>query len=148
MSQLYLFARIAGTGVALCTDEVEAVVRLAGLTPVPGAPDHVAGLSALRSRVLTILDAATLICGRQTGDPAAGPDRHAIVCDISGHSYGIMVDGVDDIHTVESPVQPLCGRIDPAWQPYAKGVIDHEGRSHFVLSVGGFLEAFVPAQAA
>ena len=43
------------------TGEVEAVVKLTDISPVPGMGAHVAGLSALRSRVLTIIDVAALI---------------------------------------------------------------------------------------
>ncbi|MGD9810276.1 MAG: chemotaxis protein CheW [Sphingobium sp.] len=149
MSGLYLFARISGTAVAIATDEVEAVVRLRELSPVPGVPPHVAGLSALRSRVLTIIDAPVLICGRPTqSDTAEEGDRYAIMCDISGHSYGILVDGVDDIQTLDAVPMPICGKVDAAWLPYAAGVIDFDGRPHFVLSVASFVEGCMAAQAA
>lgn len=149
MTGLYLFARIAGTGVAIRTDEVEAVVKLSELSPVPGVPPHVAGLSALRSRVLTIIDAAKLVCGAQwIPQQDDGQDRHAVVCEISGHSYGILVDGVDDIQTIETPPLPLGGRIQPVWKPYARGVLEHAGRPHFLLRISDFLDNCMTAQAA
>ncbi|HKY82111.1 MAG TPA: chemotaxis protein CheW, partial [Sphingobium sp.] len=55
MNRLYLFAMLAGTRIAVETREVEAVVKLTDISPVPSAGAHVAGLSALRSRVLTII---------------------------------------------------------------------------------------------
>ncbi len=152
MSGLYLFARIAGTPVAILTDEVEAVVRLSELSPIPGVPGHVAGLSALRSRVLTIIDAQALILGGRgaEADSESGPkaDRYAIVCDISGHSYGILVDGVDDIQTIESHPLPICGQMDAAWQPYARNVIEYMGKPHFLMSVAAFMEGCMNAHAA
>jgi len=149
MSELYLFARIAETSVAIRTEEVEAVVRLSELSPVPGVSGHVAGLSALRSRVLTIIDATALILGTApaTIDADAGAS-YAIVCDISGHSYGILVDGVDDIRTVHTAALPICGRVSDAWEPYAHGVIEDEGQSYFILSLSSFLDQSVAAQAA
>lgn len=141
MSGLYLFTRIAGTAVAICTDDIEAVVRLKELSPVPGVPDHVAGLSALRSRVLTVIDASALITGRRhSGRDQPGAERYAIMCSVSGHSYGILVDGVDDIGTVDASPMPVCGRIEPEWQPYARGVMDRDGQPHFVLSVSDMLD--------
>ena len=141
MSDLYLFARIAGTAVAVCTDEIEAVVRLRDLSPVPGVPDHVAGLSALRSRVLTVVDASALVTGRRhEGRDRPEAERYAIMCDVSGHSYGILVDGVDDIGMVDTPPMPICGRVEPEWQPYASGVIEQDGQPHFILSVTSMLD--------
>ena len=56
MADLLLVVRLAGRRVAFPAAEVEGVVELEGLTPAPGAAPHVAGLSALRSRVLTVID--------------------------------------------------------------------------------------------
>lgn len=151
MSALYLFARIAGTAVAISTDEVDAVVRLHELSPVPGVPGHVAGLTALRSRVLTIIDAAALVRGEQRrANPAHAQEgeSHAIVCEIGGHGYGILVDRVDDIQTVEALPLAICGRIDPIWQSYAKGVIEANGEPYFVVTLASFLESCLSAQAA
>lgn len=147
MSELYLFATIGGERVAFRTTEIEAVVKLRELTPVPGAPRYVAGLSALRSRVLTIINAAEIISARFSCDAGRScPDCvrqglvcHAIVCEISGHSYGLLVNGLEDIRMVDSPPMPVCGRLDPAWQPHVRGVIENEGQSYFILSVATFL---------
>lgn len=151
MIGLYLFARIAGTGVAISTDEIDAVVRLRELSPVPGVASHVAGLSALRSRVLTIIDAAALVSGKKSALSISDDSEevcHAIVCEIGGHGYGILVDGVDDIQTVESAPVPICGRIDPVWQSYAQGVIEADGQSYFLITLSGFLDSCLSTQAA
>lgn len=149
MSQLYLLARVAGTAVAILTDEIEAAVRLRDIVPVPGAPAHVAGLSALRSRVLTVVDAAALITGEIVAAPPGSEDgAYAVMCDVGGHSYGILVDGVDDIVEIETPPLPLCGRIDKIWEPHARAVIEQDGQSRFVLSIAALLEQCTQAQAA
>lgn len=150
MSSLYLLARVAGTAVAILTDEIEAAVRLKDIAPVPGVPAHVAGLSALRSRVLTVVDAAALITGESARcpSPAADAGHYAVVCDVGGHSYGILVDSVDDIVAIDTPPLPLCGRIDKAWEPHARAVIEQDGQSRFVLSVAALLDQCTVAQAA
>ena len=56
MNELLLVVTIAGERVALSAAAVESVVELDTLIPVPRAAPHVAGLSALRSRVLTVID--------------------------------------------------------------------------------------------
>lgn len=145
MNRLYLFARIAGTLVAIRTSEIEAVVRLDALSPVPGVPAHVAGLATLRSRVLTVLDAAVLI---DAGDGRRAESDYAIVCDISGHSYGFLVDEVIDISEVDLDPLPLQGRTDPAWQRYAEGVILKDGKPYLLIPLTNFVDCGALTQAA
>ena len=145
MNQLYLFATLADTRIAVETREVEAVVKLTDISPVPGMGAHVAGLSALRSRVLTIIDVAALIRGRPTP-----PDQRsfAIIADISGHSYGLMVDAVYDICEVPEGQLPLRGQLDPAWAPFARGLVEHEGQPYLLVSLSSFIDAGAMPQAA
>lgn len=145
MNRLYLFATLAGTRIAVETGEVEAVVKLTDISPVPGMGAHVAGLSALRSRVLTVIDVAALVRG------VASPHEErplAIIANISGHSYGLMVDGVSDICRVPEGELPLRGQIDPAWSPYARALVEHEGQPWLLVSLAGFIEGGALAQAA
>lgn len=145
MDQLYLFATLAGTRVAIAAPEVEAVVRLTDISPVPGMGAHVAGLSALRSRVLTVIDAAALI----RGTPTPPQDRgFAIIACISGHSYGVMVDAVYDICQVPEGALALCGQLDRAWAPYARGVVEQDGQPYLLVSLSGFIESGATALAA
>jgi purine-binding chemotaxis protein CheW len=145
MDQLYLLATLAGTRVAVAAHEVEAVVKLADISPVPGMPAHVAGLSALRSRVLTIIDVPALIRGRSTPLDQRGL---AIIADISGHSYGLMVDAVHDICQVPEGDLPLRGQLDRAWAPYALAIVEQDGQPHLLVSLASFIETGLLAQAA
>jgi purine-binding chemotaxis protein CheW len=135
---LFLFATVADTPIAISASEIEAVVRLSDIVPIPLVHDHVRGLAALRSRVLTVIDIEARIFGRR------GPNARitlAVVADIAAHSYGFVVDSVSDITHGPGGIQPIRGRIDPAWAPYASGLVEHEGRSHLLLSLGDFVVA-------
>lgn len=145
MDQLYLLATLAGTRIAVETGEVEAVVRLTDISPVPGMGAHVAGLSALRSRVLTIIDVAALIRGEATPIEQRGL---AIIANISGHSYGLMVDSVSDICRVPEGELPLRGQLAPAWTPYARALVEHDGHPWLLVSLAAFIEGGALAQAA
>ena len=145
MDRLYLFATLAGTRIAVETGEVEAVVKLTDISPVPGMGAHVAGLSALRSRVLTIIDVAALIHGAPTPTDKRGL---AIIADISGHSYGLMVDGVTDICRVPEGELPLRGQLDAAWTPYARAIVENDGQPWLLVSLATFIEGGGLAQAA
>jgi purine-binding chemotaxis protein CheW len=135
--QLYLFARIAGTQVAVRSEEIEAVVKLAEISPVPAMPLHIAGLSALRSRVLTVIDVASLIEG-----VATPPDRRslAIIADIAGHSYGFMVDAVSDICSTREGELPLRGQLEARWAPYARAIVENDSGLNLLVSLAAFIE--------
>lgn len=137
MDQLYLLATLAGVRVAVAAEEVEAVVKLAEVSPVPGMALHVAGLSALRSRVLTIIDVPGLIRGTPTPSEQRG---FAVIADISGHSYGLMIDAVHDICEVPEGDLPVRGQLDPAWSPYARAIVEQDGLPHLLVSLPSFIE--------
>ena len=63
INQLFLFAHVADTAIAIPTDELEAVVHLGEIIPVARTASFVRGLAALRSRVLTVIDARARITG-------------------------------------------------------------------------------------
>ncbi|CAN5357779.1 chemotaxis protein CheW [soil metagenome] len=144
-SQLYLFGRVADTHVAVRSDEIEAVVKVTEISPVPGMPVHIAGLSALRSRVLTMVDIGALINGCPTP-----PEKRslAIIADISGHSYGLMVDAVSDICTIPHGEIPLRGQLNAAWLPYAQAIVENENKPYLLVSLAGFIEPRLVGQAA
>ena len=105
MAELLLIARLAGRRIAFPAADVEAVVELEGLTPAPRAAPHVAGLSALRSRVLTVIDGlAALEAGR-----SEGPARDAIVVPSGGHTYALLVDEVEDV--IEASTAPVPAKV-------------------------------------
>lgn len=145
MNSLYLFGRIAGTPVAIRASEVEAVVRMGALSPTPGVARHVVGLAALRSRVLTIIDVAMLVAPE---DACATARPFGIVCDLSGHSYGMLVDEVTDICEVEGDPLPVRGRIGESWRKYVEGVVMHDGVTHLLVSLSAFVDMTIMGQAA
>ena len=79
MEKLYLIARIADTRVALRSRAINSVVTVGIPVEVPGAPPHVAGLFALRSRVFTLIDPHVVI-GLPPVPVAAG--QRVIVVDV------------------------------------------------------------------
>jgi purine-binding chemotaxis protein CheW len=137
MKNLYLFATIADTPVAVRSSEIEGVVRIGHVTPVPAVPAHVKGLTTLRSRVLTVLDVARLVEPRQ----AIQQERnHAIVCEVSGHSYGLLVDKIIDICQVEKNICPLGGLTKSTWKRYSEGSIQNEGQDFLLVSLSHFID--------
>ena len=124
MAELLLIVRLAGRRVALPAREIEAVVELEGLTPVPGAPRHIAGLSALRSRVLTVIDSrASLGLAAEEGEGAA----EAIVVPSGGHTYALLVEQIEDVIEAAGEPGPVQAPPGLGWDRVAKCVVEADG---------------------
>ena len=124
MNALLLIVTIAGSRVALPAAAVESVVELDTLIPVPRAPAHVAGLSALRSRVLTVIDCMrSLELG--TTDCADGI-REAAVVEVEGHHYALIVDAVEDVVEARSAPSPVRAAMAAGWERASQGMVETE----------------------
>lgn len=122
MADLLLIARLAGRRIAFPAAAVEAVVELDGITPAPRAAGHVAGLSALRSRVLTVIDGlASLEFGQSTGL------TEAVVVPSDGHTYAIMVEEVEDVVEPTAPPTPVRAPLGKGWDRVAIAMVEAEG---------------------
>ena len=137
MRDLLLIANLAGQRIAIPAGDVESVVELEGLTPVPRAAAHVAGLSALRSRVLTVIDCfASLELGQS--DPK--DLREAIVVAVDGHPYALSVESVEDVVETDGEVRPLRTPLAPGWRRVARGMVEAEGDLLLLIDVRALIE--------
>ena len=124
MNELLLIVTIAGSRVALPAAAVESVVELDTLIPVPRAPAHVAGLSALRSRVLTVID--TLRSLELGESDCSDGIREAAVVELDGHHYALIVDVVEDVVEALSDPSPVRAAMGPGWERVSKGMVETE----------------------
>jgi purine-binding chemotaxis protein CheW len=124
MNNLLLVVTIAGERVALPSDQAESVVELDALIPVPRAAPHVAGLSALRSRVLTIIDTRRSL---ELGEHDQDSDiTEAVVVELDGHHYALIVDQVEDVVEALSEPTPVRGSMKPGWERVGVGMVESE----------------------
>jgi purine-binding chemotaxis protein CheW len=124
MNELLLIVTVAGQRVALPAAAVESVVELDTLIPVPRAAPHVAGLSALRSRVLTVIDCMrSLELG--TSDTSDGI-REAAVEELDGHHYALIVDIVEDVVEALGEPSPVRAAMGDGWERVSKGMVETE----------------------
>ena len=138
MNELLLVVSIAGTRVAFLAAAVESVVELEALIPVPRAPDHVAGLSALRSRVLTVIDCRRSLDLGVT-DLAVDGIHEAAVVELDGHHYALTVDAVEDV--VDTLSEPVAVRaaMSPGWARVSMGVVETEQGPLLLVDVAGLI---------
>jgi purine-binding chemotaxis protein CheW len=103
MTALYLIAHIDGCRVAIESDRVESIVHVPDIIPVPRSDPSVAGLFALRSRVLTLIDSQFVVTGQRR---QLEKGCLAVVAEVGGHYFGLAVDRVEDVVSIaEADIQ-------------------------------------------
>ena len=74
--------------------QVQEVLRLTEIAPVPGAPSYVLGIINLRGNVVTVIDTRA----RFGLSPEAPTDSsRIIIVEVSGHVIGMLVDSVAEV---------------------------------------------------
>ncbi|MEM9086124.1 MAG: chemotaxis protein CheW [Pseudomonadota bacterium] len=121
MSELLVMAQVAGRRCALPASDVKSVIELGAITPVPCSPDFIAGITALRSQALTVID-----CRKALGlNPEAWEtDHRAAVVAVGGHSYALIVDAIEDIASGQTSPDSVPGGFGPEWNRAARGMIE------------------------
>lgn len=131
MDKLFLLCTIAGQPVAIRAAQVDSVVDIGAIAPVPLAPPYVVGLAALRSRLLTII-----CCNRALGlDAPTKPSSRAVVVAVDGHHYGLLVGSIEDARIIEREPVPIRARLEPGWAGVALGMIEFEGEALLLIDV-------------
>ena len=133
MNELLLVVRIAGQRVALPAARIESVVELDTLIPVPRAATHIAGLSALRSRVLTVI-----CCRRSLDLPSTDLTQgilEAAVTEVDGHHYALIVDGVEDVLEAISDPAPVRAAMGEGWERVSSGMVETEEGALLLMDV-------------
>lgn len=130
MAELYVKALVAGNHVAIPVSEVNSAVRIAAPVPVPFAGPLVAGLSALRSVVLTLIDCQY----RFTGTPrTTSAGDFAVIVPVGGHQYGLLVDEVIDVVEIEPEEVSDADLLQGKWREAASGYASIENGNLIVI---------------
>lgn len=142
MSQLLLIVSIAGSRVAFPSAAIESVVELDTLIPVPRAAPHVAGLSALRSRVLTVIDTVRSL---DLGDSDCSDGiREAAVVEYDGHHYALIVDTVEDVVEAMSDPSPVRAAMGEGWERVSLGMVETEEGPLLLVDVAALIAGTPP----
>jgi purine-binding chemotaxis protein CheW len=130
MQQLFLIAEIAGTEVAICSDVIESVVTVGDAVNVPKADPVIAGLFALRSRVLTLIDCQYRVTGQKA---AAEKGSLAVIAAIGGHNFGLIVDRVRDVVGVDDNALKPAVKLEKRWSEIVSGLAEIDGKLLMVI---------------
>lgn len=146
MNELLLVVRIAGQRVAMPAVRIESVVELDTLIPVPRAAEHVAGLSALRSRVLTVICCRRSLGLEQSSEQSA--TLEAAVTELDGHHYALIVDGVEDVLEALSDPAPIRAAMGEGWERVSSGMVETEEGALLLIDVAALVAGPEPVRSA
>jgi purine-binding chemotaxis protein CheW len=122
VNELHLIVVIAGEKVAFRACDVQSVVELDRITPAPRAPAYIAGLAALRSRALTVIDCMrSLELERREGEL---PSRKAVVVEHQSHLYALLVGSVEDVVEAKSEPDTVPAELGRGWRRVARGIVE------------------------
>lgn len=133
MNDLIVMIQIAGRRCALPASEVQSVIELGTVTPVPQSPDYIAGITAMRSQALTVIDSRVAL-GFSRDEWAT--DSRAAVVSVDGHPYALVIDSIEDITTALSGSDEMTGGFGPEWARVATGMIETPTGPALMLDIG------------
>jgi purine-binding chemotaxis protein CheW len=137
MPELFLLADIDGTTIAIASDVVESVVRVQDFIPVPRVEPLVAGIFALRSRVLTLIDTQYAITGKKQ---AVSENALAIIAEIGGFHFGLLVDAVHDVVTIFPDQYETGIKPGASWANFTQSLVKVDGKIIVVLCPAKIVE--------
>ena len=119
-SSSYVTFSLAGETYAIDVLQVQEVLKLTEIAPVPGVPDYILGIINLRGDVVTVIDAR-----RRMQLPVREPDdaSRIVIIDVDNQNIGILVDSVAEV------VQISPDSVDPA------PAVGNDQTSRFILGV-------------
>ena len=121
MREMLLIAELAGTRIALPATDIRSVIEIDALAAVPHAPSHIAGLTAVRSQALTVIDSRASL-GLEPWQHRSGDRAAVIVRD--GHLYALLLDRIDDVRASRTAPVPVPGGYGARWHGAALGMVE------------------------
>ncbi len=140
MRALYLIAELDGQRIAIEAVHIDSVVHVAHVTPIPLMPPHLLGLAALRSRIITMIDCRAALA---LAPGATATVLTAVVVEVEGHQYGLVVDRVEDVREIDGAPSPLRTRLGAGWEHAVRGMLD-DGTASLLLLDPALIVAGAP----
>ena len=132
MNDLLLMCLIAGRRAAIPALRVQSVIEIDEVTPIPGTPDFIRGLTALRSQALTVID-CSLSVGLKSGATMA--EQRAAVVEVDGHLYALLVEEARDVGEAVSGLIAVPGGFGTEWQRAACGMVETASGPTLVIDI-------------
>jgi purine-binding chemotaxis protein CheW len=136
--QLVVF-RLGEDYFAMLISNVNEIIRLQKITPVPKAPPFVEGVTNLRGRVIPVIDLRKRF---GVAPQADGQSGRIIVVEQDARLLGMMVDAVDEVLTVPaSSIEPVDEMVVSVDAQFLAGIVRLEDRLIILLDQEQVLSA-------
>lgn len=103
--------------------QVQEVLRLTEIAPVPGAPSYVLGIINLRGSVVTVIDTRARF-GLVTKE--ADESSRIIIVEVAGHVIGMLVDSVAEVVYLRQSDIDIAPNISDDSSRFIQGVCNRE----------------------
>ncbi len=87
---------VGGVNYGVPVDQVREVRDMQSVTPVPGAPSYVKGVTNLRGQIITVIDLRKRL---ELADNGKGGEK-IIVIEMDNLAVGVVVDSVTEVSTI------------------------------------------------
>ncbi len=129
--------RLEGENYGINVMQVQEVLRVSEITPVPGTPSYILGIINLRGNVVTVLDTRM-----RFGLPPYETDEvsRVVIVEANGNVLGILVDSVAEVvylRASEIETAPNVGNDESS--KYIQGVYSNEGNLLILVDVNKLL---------
>ncbi|HHJ37892.1 MAG: chemotaxis protein CheW [Methylothermaceae bacteria B42] len=117
--------------------QVQEVLRVTEIAPVPGSPDYVIGIINLRGNVVTVVDTRS-----RFGLPSKEPDdlSRIVIIESGDQEIGILVDSVAEVvelRASDMESAPNVGNEESS--RYIQGVTSQDGQLLILVDLNKFL---------
>lgn len=108
--------------------DLQEIIKLPDITPIPGTPDFIRGIFNLRGKIIVVVDLEKRFGLTRQSDSHEG---NIIITEVNGNSFGLIVDRVTEIINVPlSTIQQTPTLSTSKIQTdYLKGVVVLEKKS-------------------
>lgn len=124
---------------------VQEVILVGKITPLPRVPSHICGLINLRGHVIPIIDLRKKF---ELPPSDAGEQSRIIIVNVVGKTMGVTVDAVDEVLRVnQSDIEPAPDALLGSAEEYLKGLVRFESKLLVLLDIQKIIEteAEIPA---
>ncbi|ACX72123.1 MAG: chemotaxis protein CheW [Methanococci archaeon] len=135
--------RLGSNEYGLKVDEVREVLKLhkSDITPLPNAPSYVVGVTNIRGEITPIIDLKGKL-GVYENPENEKDEKLVMVIEINQQTFGILVDGVNDVMQISqeqiTPVSTI--KKATAGGDYIDGIIKLDNRLIILLNISSLLD--------
>lgn len=103
--------------------ELQEILRIPDITPIPNAPEFISGIFNLRGKIIVVVDLEKRF--NLVRDHEKTAEGNIIFTEVNENSFGIIVDRVTEIINVaQSKIQPTPALVSSKiYSDYLKGVV-------------------------